>query len=93
MFDNLVSYEANMDNWQDMQDILNQETSGSPFSVDEGWIQEVERRQEIDNLDPSEVDNTHDESQEKLRQLAGEVASLENLLEHRLWLIQNGFFG
>ena len=93
MFDNLVSYEANMDNWQDMQEVLNQETSGSPFSVDEGWIQEVERQQEIDNLDPSELDNTVDEFQHRLRELVSEVADMESQLEFRLWLIENGFIG
>ena len=82
-----------MDNWQDMQDILNQETSGSPFAVDNGWIQEVERQQEIENLEPSELENTLSPAQNRLRELAAEVAELEYNLEFETWLYENGFVG
>jgi len=50
MFSNIVEYEANMDNWQDMQAVKNEITSGSPFSVDAGWIAEVKAQAEFDAL-------------------------------------------
>jgi hypothetical protein len=50
----IVNYEARMDDWDEMQNVMNDITSGSP--VDNGWIAEVEHQEEFDRVDPSIFD-------------------------------------
>jgi len=47
--DNIVTLEARMDDFEEIQDIMNEITSGSP--VDAGWIAEVEAQEQFEQLD------------------------------------------